>query len=158
MLEKLYMISTKLSSSAAIKLFTALSKSNKLRALWIMHNNITDEACDTIIMAMKNNSLVKLYMYSNRISTECAQLIVQALQHNNTLQYLYLPSYSNDVQKRIRLSVEKVNKKRESCECQVKLRLIFTGSYIVVHWYHFVTNISCYKIQTVTFKLPYRQH
>ena len=69
MLEKLYMISTKLSSSAAIKLFTALSKSNKLRALWIMHNNITNEACDTIIMAMKNNSLVKLYMHGNRISS-----------------------------------------------------------------------------------------
>ena len=64
-------------------------------------------------------------MATELVATECAQLIVQALQHNNTLQYLCLPSYSNDVQKRIRLSAEKVNKKRESCECQVKLKIDF---------------------------------
>ena len=123
MLEVLYMNSTSLSSNAAIKLFTALSEGKKLRKLWISHNNITDEACDAIIMAMKKNtSLVELEMNGKRISGECAQLIVQALQHNNTLEYLHLPAgYSEDIKERIRLSADEVNKKRESCQCQVKL-------------------------------------
>ena len=123
MLEKLYMNSIKLSSSAAIKLFAALSDGKKLRFLNIAYNDITDEACDAITMAMKNNtSLVKLYMYGNPISGECAQLVVQALQHHNTLQELWLPSYSNDVKERIRLSAEEVNKRR-SRNCQVKLKI-----------------------------------
>ena len=122
MLEGLYMYCTRLSSSAAIKLFTALSEGKKLRILDINSNRITDEACDAIIMAMKKNtSLVKLCMWGNPISGECAQLIVQALQHNNTLQQLWLPSYSDDIEKRIRLSAEEVNEKRESRNCQVKL-------------------------------------
>ena len=122
MLEELDMDSTKLSSNAAIKLFIALSEGKKLRILWISYNSITDEACDAIIMAMKKNtSLVELEMYGNPISEKCAQLIVEALQHNNTLQQLWLPDYSEDAKKRIRLSVEEVNKKRESHECQVKL-------------------------------------
>ena len=125
MLEELHMWSTKLSSSGAIKLFTTLSEGKKLRVLGIAHNDITDEACDAIIMAMKkNNSLVRLYMQGNPISGECAQLIVQALQHNNTLQLLWLPRYSDDVKERIRLSAEEVNKKRESRNCQVKLEVI----------------------------------
>ena len=122
MLEVLLMHYTKLSSNAAIKLFTALSEGKKLRILVINNNDITDEACDAIIMAMKKNtSLVLLMMHNNPISGECAQLIVQALQYNNYLQHLWLPKYSKDVQKRIRLLAEEVNKKRESCECQVKL-------------------------------------
>jgi len=118
-LEELYMYSTKLSSSAAIKLFTALSENNKLRVLGISSNNITDEACDAIIMALKkNNTLVKLWMYGNPISEECAQLIIQALQHNNTLQQLDLPNYSL----KIRSSAEsEVNKERKPIKCQVKL-------------------------------------
>ena len=126
MLEELYMRSTKLSSSEAIELFTALSEGKKLRVLCITRNDITDEACDAIIMAMKkNNSLVELYMYDNSISGECAQLIVQALRHNNTLQRLWLPRYSDDVKERIRLSAEEVNKKRESRNCQVNLNITF---------------------------------
>ena len=127
MLEQLYMGSTNLSSNAAINLFTALSESKKLRLLWITKIiSITDEACDAIIMAMKKNtSLFRLDMYGNPISEKCAQLIVEALQHNNTLQILRLPYYSEDTNKRIILSVEEVNKKRESCECQVKLEIIY---------------------------------
>ena len=124
MLEILYMSITKLSSNAAIKLYTALSEGKKLRTLWISYNNITDEACDAIIMAMKNNtSLVELYMYDNPISEKCAQFIVESLLHNNTLQELWLPDYSEDAKKRIRLSVEEVNKKRASRECQVELKV-----------------------------------
>ena len=122
MLEELYMYSTKLSSSAAIKLFTALSEGKKLRALCVHNNDITDEACDAIAMAMKiNTSLVTLYMHDNPISGECAQLIVRALRYNDTLQLLWLPDYSYDVRERIRLSAKEVNKKRESRNCQVKL-------------------------------------
>ena len=123
MLEVLYMYSIKLSSNAAIKLFTALSDGKKLRILWIYDNDITDEACDAIIMAMtKSTSLVFLSMSGNPISGECSQLIVQALQHNNTLQELFLPSgYSEDVKEKIRLLAEEVNKKRKSRQCQVKL-------------------------------------
>ena len=125
MLEVLYMGSTSLSSITAIKLFTALSEGKKLRILWIDRNDITDEACDAIILAMKNNtSLVELKMFHNPFSGECAQLIVQAMQHN-TLKLLWLPGYSVDVEKRIRLSAEEVNQKRESHECQVKLIVHF---------------------------------
>ena len=56
-LEKLCMISTKLSSSGAIKLFTVLSEGKKLRILHKLLASITslhDEACDAIAMAMKN--------------------------------------------------------------------------------------------------------
>ena len=126
MVEELYMNSTKLSSSRAIKLFTALSEDKKLRVLHIANNDITDEARDAIIMAMKkNNSLVELDMYGNPISGECAQIIVQVLQHNNTLQRLWLPRYSDDVKEMIRLSTEEVNKKRRSRNCQVKLEILF---------------------------------
>ena len=125
-LEELYIRSTKLSSNAAIKLFTALSDGKKLRILDIRNDNITDEAFDAIIKAIKKNtSLVELCMYDNHISKECAQLIVEALQHSDTLQLLWLPRYSDDVEERIRLSAEEVNKKRESRNCQVKLELIF---------------------------------
>ena len=124
-LEELYMRFTKLSSNSAIKLFAALSDSKKLRRLDISYNDITDEACDAIVMAMKNTSLVELCIYGNRISRECAQLIVEALQHNNTLQLLRLPHYSNDVEERIRLSAEEVNKKRENCNYQVKLKITY---------------------------------
>ena len=125
MLEKLNMYSTKLSSNAAIALFTALIEGKKLRVLRISFNYITDEACDAIIIAMKNTSLVKLFMHHNSISAKYAQLIVEALKQNNTLQQLRLPDYSQDAKEKIRLLVEEINKKRESCECQVKLEITY---------------------------------
>ena len=82
-LEVLYMSGTSLSSNAAIKLFTALSEGKKLRKLEISRNDITDEACDAIIMAMKKNtSLVELGMGYKRISGENGKVIAQALQDN----------------------------------------------------------------------------
>ena len=127
MLEVLHMYSTKLSSSVAVKIFTALSEHNTLRILRIHNNDITDEACDAIVMAMKKNtSLVELRMDGNPISGECAQLIVEAIEHNNTLQLLSLPfNYSHYVKEKIGLSAEEVNKKRENCGCKVKLELHF---------------------------------
>ena len=127
MLEELNMSFIKLSSNAAIKLFTALSEGKKLRVLWIDYNDITDEACNAIITAIKkNSSLVELHMEGNRITGECAELIVKTLQQNNTLQKLKLDYYYDDhVKKRIRLLAEEINKKRESHECQVKLKITF---------------------------------
>ena len=125
MVEELIMEDVNLSSSGAIKLFTALSEAKKLRELHIDSNNITDEACDVIIMAMKKNtSLVTLYMHNNPISGDCVQLIVQALQYN-TLQELYLNYYTDDVKEKIRSLKEKVNKKRETHGCQVNLIITF---------------------------------
>ena len=125
MVEVLYINSTNLSSSGAIKLFTSLSEATKLRILEIAGNNITDEACDAIIMAMKKNtSLVELYMHINPISGECAQLIVQALQYNNTLQLLRLNrDYHDDVKVKIRSLEEEINKKRKTHGCLEKLEI-----------------------------------
>ena len=129
--EVLCMKFTTLSSSGAIKLFTALSEAKKLRILWITNNNINDEACNAITMAMKKNtSLVQLMIGCNPISEECAQLIVQALQYNNTLQELWLNyDYHDDVQEKIRSLQEEVNKKRETRGCQVKLEIYFYFLY-----------------------------
>ena len=51
MLEELYMGPTNLSCNPTIKLFTALS-----RILGIDNSDISDEACDAIIMAVKKNT------------------------------------------------------------------------------------------------------
>ena len=123
MLEELYMYFTKLSSYAAIQLFTALSEAKKLRILWIHNNNINDAACDAIAMAMKKNtSLVELSMYNNPVGLKCIQLVIQALQHNSTLKWLSLDSYYR-ANKNIILLQEEVNNKRETHGCQVKLQL-----------------------------------
>ena len=127
MLEELRMNWTKLSSSAAIKLFSRLSDSKKLQKLQIANNNITDEASDAIIMAMKKNtSLVTLIMHNNPISGECVECIVQILQHNNTLQELWLPNnYCDSIKERIRILAEGINKERETQGCLVKLDIVF---------------------------------
>ena len=115
-LEELNMWYTKLSSNAAIKLFAALSDSKKLRILNISHNDITDEACDAITMAMKKNTLlVRLAMDDNPISRECAtQFLVEALHHNNTLQALELPRYSDDAKRGIDYKVKKLLREKRS--------------------------------------------
>jgi len=112
---------TSLSTTSTIILFTALAKGNKLQWLNISGNPITDEACDVIATTMKKNtSLVELRM---KISGEAAQHLLQALQHNNTLQWLGLPRYTEDVKEKIRSLEEEVNKKRESRGCQTKLNI-----------------------------------
>ena len=127
MVEELYMWSTTLSSSAAIKLFTLLSEAKKLRILDISNSKIPDEACGAIILAMKKNtSLVKLYMHYNPISGECALLIVEALQYNNSLHVLSLNrDYSDNVKGKIRSLEEEINQKRTTHGCQVMLKIQF---------------------------------
>ena len=124
-LKELYMNSVKLSPTGAILLFTALSKPNKLRVLWISDNDISDNASQSIIRAMKENtSLVEVQMYKNLISGTCACNIVQALQNNEILQRLYLDSVGPNEWEKISELQRKINKKRFH-RCQVKLQVYF---------------------------------
>lgn len=124
MLEEPYMYYTKLSSSAAIKLFDALSEAKMLKKLWISSNSIGDEACDAIVLAIKKNtSLVRMDIDDNPIGGESILLIFQALQHNNTLKLLYLnKKYPNDVKKKIESLQEEINEKRAT---HVRLEIKF---------------------------------
>ena len=126
LVQRLDMYSVKLSSSAAIKLFTALADNKQLRNLLICNNNITDEAGDAIVMAMKRNTaLVDLRMWNNPISGNCAQLIVQAVKHNNTLQQLYLPRFPKEDEITLIALAKEIIKERVNHECQTKLIIDF---------------------------------
>lgn len=118
---------TGLSSSAAIFLFTELSKGNKLRTLWFNIENATDETYDVISVMMKENtSLSLIWIPTNEVSAEDAQQTVKALHLNNTVHTVYLsPSYPEDVKEKIMLLQHDINKKRESRGCQVKLHTCF---------------------------------
>ena len=125
-LEELIMEFTKLSSTAATDLFTAVKENNKLKLLSIDHNAITDDACAAITTALeRNNCLVKLSMRGNPLSSEAIVNIVRCLEVNNTLQLLGLPDCPQDIQENIISLQEVVNKKRESRGCQVKLEIKF---------------------------------
>ena len=122
-LEQLYMINNKLSSTGAIKLFRALKCNNKLRELNIAINSITDDACDEITMALKHNScLVTLSIYDNSLKGKTITNIVQCLEASNTLQLLEVPQCPQSIQDNIVTLVENINKKRESKGCQ-KLKI-----------------------------------
>ena len=126
-LEGLYMWYTKLSSTAATDLFTAVKENNKLKKLNIDYNAITDDACAAITTALERNScLVKLSMRHNPLSSEAIVNIVRCLEVNNTLQLLGLPNCPQDIQQNIRSLQGVVNKKRESRGCQVKLEIEFS--------------------------------
>ena len=123
-LEQLYMHYTRLSSRAAIALFTALKDNDKLKVLNVHYNVITDDACDAIITVLeRNNSLVSLGLYHNPLSIEATMNIVQCLEGNNTLQVLGLPKCLKDVQEYIKSLEEVVNKRREGRGSEVKLEI-----------------------------------
>ena len=125
-LEQLYMYLTRLSSSAAIALFTALKDNDKLKKLDIEENDITDEALDAITTALESNRcLVKLGMYDNPLSSEAITNIVQCLEVNNTLQLIGLPHCSEGGQNNVISLQEVVNEKRKSRGCHVKLEIVF---------------------------------
>ena len=133
-LEELYIKSAKLSSSGAIKLFTALSENKKLRILSIEHNDVTDRACDAIVMAMKkNNSLTEMSIRENPISGKCLRLIVQALQDNSSLQQLWLSynKHSEDIIERIRLSADEIMRKEKIIEFESILDGHVLGIYLL---------------------------
>ena len=121
----LKMNNTRLSSSLAIVLFTALVKRSRLQYLHITDNLITDKAWDFIAATMPDTLLVKLWMYGNEISAEAAQKLAKAIKKNNTLEGLRLPRCTQDVQKMIRPIEEEVNKNRKSRGCQTKLYITF---------------------------------
>ena len=124
MLEELDMDNTKLSSRAAIALFTALKDNNKLKELDIAFNAITDDACAAITTALERNScLVTLYMDNNPLTGEAIVNIVNGLKVNNTLELLWLPSCPEDIEKTISSLQEVINKNRESRGCRVKLEI-----------------------------------
>ena len=115
---------TKLSSRAAITLFTALSENNKLQSLYIADNAITDDAVDAISKALKENCcLVTLRMHDNPLSEEAMVNIVQRLADNNTLQLLWLHCHQ-DVKDNIISLKDDVNKKRETQGSQLMLEVI----------------------------------
>ena len=127
MLKQLIMSNTKLSSSGAMHLFGALTNNNKLKELYINHNDINDDACDAITTTLERNScLVTLFMYNNPLSNEGMVNIVNGLKGNNTLEWLRLPRcYHKNIKKRISSLQEDINKNRESRGCQAKLRIYY---------------------------------
>ena len=130
MLEELHMYNTKLSSRAAIALFTAVKDNNKLKKLHIAFNAITDDACAAISTALERNScLVTLLMYSNPPTNEAIVNIVSGLKVNNTLELLWLPKCPEDIKKTISSLQEVINKNRESRGCQVKLRITYSADW-----------------------------
>ena len=129
MLQVLYARFNKLSSNAAISIFTALrnAKYSQLRLLEISSNNITDDACMVIAITMKiNKSLKRLEMYKTSISIKGVEILLKALQSNTTLATLGLPKYSNDDTSKIRLLQRIVNDKRKECNCSVELKINFS--------------------------------
>ena len=123
-LEELHMWRTKLSSRAAIALFTAAKDNNKLKKLNIASNAITDDARAAITTALERNScLVRLHMYYNPLTGEAIVNIVNGLKVNNRLKMLRLPSCPEDIKKTISSLQEVINKNRESRGCQVKLSI-----------------------------------
>ena len=124
MLDTLDMYNIRLSSRAAIALFTAVKDNNKLKKLFINYNSITDDACDAITTALKsNNGLVRLHMYRNPLTGEAIVNIVNALKVNNTLEELWLSLCPEGIKKTISSLQEVISKNRESRGCQVKLRI-----------------------------------
>jgi len=117
---KLHMDGVSLSSTAASVLFTAMKNNNKLKELFIDHNNITDDAAEAITTSLATKkSLVVLFMHVNHnISGEAMISILQALiDNNNTLQELLVPDCSSTITKhkdRIRPIKQEINAKRIS--------------------------------------------
>ena len=123
-LERLIMWNTQLSSTGAINLFTSLRNNHKLNLLYVNGNDITDDACDAIVVALKINScLVTLNMHGNPLSSEAIINIVQCLEVNNTLQFIGLPECPQTTQEKVRSIQEVVNNKRASRGCHVKLEI-----------------------------------
>ena len=123
-LEILHMDYTKLSCRAAIALFNELKDNNKLKELYISHNDITDDVGNAMATALERNScLDTLYMDHNPLTGEAIVNIINGLMVNNALAVLGLPQCPEDIKKRISSLREVINKKRESRGCQLKLMI-----------------------------------
>ena len=123
-LQHLWIAGNRLKSMSGIFLFEAIRKSNRLKWLIISDNDIGDEACSAITSTLQvNTSLVKLIMSNNPVSGKAAQEIVNILHQNDTLSMLWLPSYSDDVNKAIESERIKINENRRNQNCQTDLNL-----------------------------------
>ena len=128
MLKTLYLRFNKLSSLAAISIFTELRKasSSQLKLLEISYNYIDDDACGVIAVTLKSNkSLKRLEIYNNPITIKGVEKLLQALQTNTTLNFLGLPKYSDDIINRIKLLETAINNKREQCNCSEELKITY---------------------------------
>ena len=125
--EQLYMYNNNCCSSQwAIELFTLLRDNKLLKELWVDRNNVSNEACPTISKALRvNNTLTRLNLYGNPISGESSRVIVSVLKENDSLEMLWLPNYSREIEREILSLKEIVNKSRESRGCDVKLYIKF---------------------------------
>ena len=118
-LESLSLVDTKLSSRAASSIFMALV--NTLKELVI-----TDDACTMITTALERNGcLIKLWMWNNPIHSNSLLSIAKGLEANNTLALLGLPNCPEHTKMVLASLQWTINKKREDCECQVKLIIDF---------------------------------
>lgn len=125
-LEMLHMADAKLSTSGAVKLFSALAIGNKLKVLWITSNEISDGAAQVISETLKHNtSLITLKMGGNPFTEAAAQLIVSGLQYNNTLKELSLPGYAEEIKAKIEIQIRTVNEKRKGQAHRVNLKVTF---------------------------------
>ena len=126
MLEILDIPNTQLSSTAAITLFNTLKDNNKLKELYIEHNNVTDDASDAITTSLERNScLVRLDIDNNPLTGEAIVNIVNSLKCNNTLVELWVPKCPEDIKKTISFLQKAINEKRETRGCQVKLSIYY---------------------------------
>ena len=109
-----------------MELFSSLRENKTVKLLEIISNNISDDECGVICDVLcVNHTLRKLYMRGNPITGQASQLILDALKNNNTLEYLRLPSYPEDIMKEITSLEQVVNEKRRRRGCDVELRIVF---------------------------------
>ena len=126
MLELLGMDNINLSSNAAVSLFTAMQHNNKLKVLYITNNDIdiNDDVCNAITTAIKkNHCLVELHMWGNQITDEAIKAILQVLKNNLTMELLWLPNCSHEMQQYVSTQEEVINKGRKKQTCEIKLKI-----------------------------------
>ena len=118
-LETLHMSRTKLTSEAAIRLFSTLEKETKLKELWVSYNQIKDNAFPMIAKSLeRNKTLIKLRIRSNPFNAKSAQYLIEALHHCTTIQELWLPVYPEEDKKKLTLIKDEIIKQTRSQECQ----------------------------------------
>ena len=125
-LEVLSMNQIKLSSTTATNLFVALKDNRTLKRLDVEDSGITDDVCDVITAALEeNNCLVELSMRDNNsVTGKSIKSIVQALKSNSTLEWLFLPSCPEDIEKFVNSQQGIINKQREKRRCNANIKII----------------------------------
>ena len=125
-LETLHLSRTKLTSEAAMRLFTTLEQETKLKELWVSYNQIKDDAFPMIAKSLeKNKTLIKLRIRSNPFSAKSAQYLIEALNHCTTIQELWLPTYDEEDKRKLTPIKDEIIKKTRSQEYQKTFDLKF---------------------------------